>query len=128
MAFANKTAEPVAKTTLTPAAVKEFCNTCSLLTNEDKDGNIPLTLMSHDQLVELASNLDDFRDRLSDVNHPEHTRIVSWAQNRAGSIKILFTAINTTRKMISEVDETIAPRAKAVDTSLDVVNSIFNVG
>lgn len=123
-----KTAEPVAAVTLTPAAVKDFCKTCSDLTNKDADGDIPLTLMSHDQLVKLANQLDDFRDRLSDANHPEHTRIVSWAQNRAGSIKILFTAINTTRKMISDIDADIPQRAKAVDTSRDVVNSIFNVG
>lgn len=107
--------EPVAAVKLTPAAVAKFCASAAKLTNPDGSGVIPLAQMSHDERVQLAARLDDFRDRLTQPSHPMHTRIANFARNRKGLVRITLTAINVTRKKISEVDELIPPRELAPD-------------
>lgn len=116
--------EPVAAVKLTPAAVAKFCASAARLTNPDANGLIPLAQMSHDERVQLAARLDDFRDRITDTKHPMHTRIANFAKNRRGLVRITLTAINVTRKKISDLDELIPPRELAPDGT-EVIDEIL---
>mgnify|MGYP001417649373 CR=1 FL=1 len=117
--------EPSAKKFLRPEQVKAQLTKAAALTNPGPDGKTPLEKMSHEERVELAQNLEAYRDRLSDPNHPQHTRIVAWAQNRKGWVDRLYTAINVTRARISEIDPAIPPRPKAPIDLASPVNDLF---
>ena len=139
MAVKSNTIEPQAKHYLSDQAVNDVFSWCSRLGAADESGETPISRMTTEQRSKLAAQIDDFRDRLSQDGqvskntgklkplHPEHTRIMSFVQNRGGKLAKMYTALNVTRKLISDTDPSIAPRVKAEDESRSLVADLFTV-
>jgi hypothetical protein len=117
---------PKAEIYLVPEQVAAYCKKAAELTTKDSDGISPLMLMTHAELEQLAAKCDDFRERLTNPLHPQHTRMANWVRDKGAQVRILFTATNVVRARISQVDESIPAREKAV-VDLSIATDVLTV-